>query len=246
MMRSKTLWLFTMFVLGVTLSVVKARGVDANARASGEIAGVIHYQGPIPKPKPIVMKQDEYCARVHTGNPAYYQDGEVNKNGTLPNAFVFITGSFKKIKFPVPRQPVTLDQQGCVYVPHVLGIMPGQKLRVVSSDLTTHNIHFLPKMNRSSNQSQTPGAAPFTRVFTHPEIMISVMCNQHPWMKAYIGVTSNPFYAVTGGTGTFDIHNVPAGVYTIEAWTATFGTQKTTVTVKPQETSQADFTFKSH
>jgi hypothetical protein len=83
-------------------------------------------------------------------------------------------------------------------VPHVVGVMLGQVLKVVSSDPTTHNVHFMPKENREYNASQIPGAAPLVMRFTRPEIMIPVKCNQHPWMKAYIGVVSNPFYAVTG------------------------------------------------
>ncbi len=51
-------------------------------------------------------------------------------------------------------------------------------------------------------------------------------CNQHAWMRAYIGVTPNPFYAETGSDGTFTIEGVPPGQYTLAAWTATFGSQE--------------------
>jgi len=75
--------------------------------------------------------------------------------------------------------------------------------------------------------------------------MIPVHCNEHPWMKAYIGVVTNPFYAVTGKGGTFTLKGLPAGEYTIEAWTATFGTQQTTVTVPAHGSATADFTFRA-
>src|SRR5207244_8879880 len=128
--------------------------------------------------------------------------------------------------------------------PHVLGVQVDQTLQVVSSDATTHNIHPQPKDNREWNESQAPGAAPLDKKFARGEVMIPVKCNQHPWMRAYIGVVKNPLYAVTGSDGSFTIKGVPPGDYTIEAWTATFGTQDQKVTVAPKETKTVDFSFK--
>ena len=121
----------------------------------------------------------------------------------------------------------------------------GQTLSILTNDATTHNIHPMPKDNREWNMSQAPNAAPLEQKFSRPEIMIPVKCNQHPWMKAYVGVTKNPFFAVTGSDGTFTIKGLPPGDYTIEAWTATFGTQEQKVTVGAKESKTADFTFKS-
>ena len=53
--------------------------------------------------------------------------------------------------------------------------------------------------------------------------MISVECNIHSWMDAYIGAVPHPYFAVTGNDGTFEIHNVPPGDYVIEAWQAKLG-----------------------
>ncbi len=88
-----------------------------------------------------------------------------------------------------------------------------------------------------------------TRTFRHAETMIPVKCNQHPWMRAYIGVTKNPFFAVTGSDGTFTIKGLPPGDYTIEAWSAGFGSgevrEDQKVTIGPKESKTVDFTFKN-
>lgn len=189
-----------------------------------------------------MMDKDPVCAGGHQ-DPVYVEDGEVNSNGTLPNVFVYVKSGAEKSTFAVPRKPVVLDQRGCVYAPHVLGVMVGQELRVISSDPTTHNIHPVPKNNSEWNQSQLPGAAALIKRFDQPEIMVPVKCNEHPWMKAYIGVTRNPFYAVTGNDGTFTIKGLPLGTYTLEAWTATFGTRQQTITVRAGESTVADFAF---
>jgi plastocyanin len=195
------------------------------------------------------MDQDPVCVQKHAGKPAYTEDGEVNSNGTLPNVFVFVKEGAEKYTFATPTEQVVLDQNGCMYKPHVLGVRVGQDLHIVSSDPTTHNIHPMPTDNREWNESQAPGAPPLDKTFARSEVVIPVKCNQHPWMKAYIGVTKNPFYAVTGSDGTFTIKGLPPGDYTIEAWTSIGGqkgqTQDQKVTVGPKESKTLDFTFKA-
>ena len=215
----------------------------ANPANSGEVTGKVAFQGVKPKLATIKMDADPVCAELHT-NPVSVEDGAVNDNGTLPNVFVYVKQGAEKFSFPVPAKPAILDQHGCMYQPHVLGVMAGQELLIVSSDPTTHNIHPMPKDNKEWNQSQPPGAAPLVKKFARPEIMIPVKCNQHPWMRAYIGVTSNPFYSVTGADGTFTLRGLPAGDYTLEAWTATYGAQEQKITVRPGESTTVYFDFK--
>jgi len=220
-------------------------GTPVDQSTVGQITGKISFEGTKPKQAKIMMDQDPVCVQKHPGGLALAEDGEVNANGTLPNVFIYVKSGAEKYAFTTPSDPVVLDQNGCMYKPHVLGIMVGQTLRIISSDPTTHNIHPMPKDNREWNMSQAPGAAPIEQKFARPEIMVPVKCNQHPWMRAWIGVTSNPLYAVSGSDGTFTIQGVPPGNYTIEAWTATFGTQDQTVTVGPKEAKTANFSFKS-
>src|SRR5271157_541608 len=210
----------------------------------GEVTGKVSFEGTKPKPHRIMMDQDPVCVQKHSG-PVFAEDDEVNSDGTLSNVFVYVKSGAEKYVFAPPSDPVTLDQDGCMYKPHVLGILVGQTLNIVSSDATTHNIHPMPKDNREWNMSQAPGAAPIEQKFARPEIMVPVKCNQHPWMRAWIGVTANPFFAVSGSDGTFSIKGLPPGDYTIEAWTATFGTQEMKVTVGAKETKTVDFKFKA-
>jgi hypothetical protein len=209
----------------------------------GQVTGTVKFEGGKPKLTRIMMDQDPVCVKKHSG-PVYTEDGEVNSNGTLPNVFVYVKEGADKYSFQTPTDPVTLDQDGCMYKPHVLGIMVGQDFHVVSSDPTTHNIHPMPANNREWNMSQAPGAMPIDQKFARPEVMIPVKCNQHPWMRAYVGVMKNPFYVVTGSDGTFTLKGLPPGDYTIGAWTATFGEQEQKVTVPAKGTATISFTFK--
>ncbi len=223
-------------------------GVAVDQSTVGTITGKVSFEGTKPKLARIMMDQDPVCVAKHKG-PVFAEDGEVNSNGTLPNVFVYVKEGADKYNWPAPSDPVVLDQDGCMYKPHVLGIMVGQTLKVVSSDATTHNIHPMPKDNREWNESQPPGAAPIEKTFARPEVVIPVKCNQHPWMRAYIGVTRSPLFAVTGSDGTFTIKGVPPGDYTIEAWTAVGGregqSQDVKVTVPAKGQAEANFTFKA-
>lgn len=217
--------------------------VYAQNQATGsKISGTIMFKGTAPKPVPLSMSKDRNCETAHPA-PAYSEDGQVNANGTLPNVFIFIKQGLREDHSTPPTAPVTLDQRGCIFVPHVLGVMAGQPLRVLDSDPTTHNVQTISRANRSHNQSQQPGAAPIIWRFNHPEIMIKLKCNVHPWMEAYVGVVDNPYYAVTGKNGAFSLEGVPPGQYILEAWTATFGTQEKEVTVPPNAAVTVDFTF---
>ncbi|HEV2297991.1 MAG TPA: carboxypeptidase regulatory-like domain-containing protein [Candidatus Acidoferrales bacterium] len=235
-------------ILGLSGVVFFASGWTARRQAGGasggEIAGRIHFQGEKPKLPSLDMRKDPVCISEHEGT-VYAQDGAVNDNGTLPNAFVYIKSGTGKLPEAPPRNSVDLTQQGCMYEPHVLGIMVGQPLQVLTLDPTTHNIHVVGDANRDWNVTQQPGSPSVIRRFARPEVMIPVHCNEHPWMKAYIGVVSNPFFEVTSSDGGYALKGVPPGEYTIEVWTATFGTQEQKVTVREGETANLDFTFRN-
>lgn len=217
----------------------------------GSVSGKISLNGEAPAPQPIDMSQDANCK---TKNPDAKTETVIAKDGKLANVFVYIkegtTADGKKIadfSFDTPSTEVTLDQNGCHYVPHVLGMQPNQKLKVTNSDPTGHNIHALPKSgggNEEWNESQPNGAGPITKTFKRSEILVPIKCNQHPWMKAYIGVVKHPFYAVTKEDGSYEIKGVPPGTYTVVAWHEKGPTEKTAqVTVPAKGSVTSDFTF---
>ena len=210
----------------------------------GTVTGKVTFAGQAPKYKPISMDADSVCAAKHSG--AVYPDAVVvNSNGTLRNVFVYVKSGLEGKTFPAPQSDVELDQDGCIYKPHVLGIMAGQNLKVVSSDATTHNIHPMPKVNREWNVSQAPGADPIVRNFSRAEASIPVKCNQHPWMRAYIHVMSSPYFAVSGADGSFTIAGLPPGDYELEAVQEEYGATIQKVTVGPKESKSVDFAFRA-
>ena len=218
--------------------------------ATGTITGVISYNGPAVTPRKIDTNADPFCGQA---NPNLTTEDTVVKDGKLANVFVYVkegtVDGGKKVDaytWATPTTPVVLDQNGCQYKPHVLGIMVNQNISVTNSDKTTHNVHPTPANNREWNQTQSVGQGPITEKFARAEQLIPVKCNQHPWMKAYIGVMKTPLYAVSSDAGAFEIKGVPAGSYTVVAWRegGAKGTEKTMqVTVPGGGSAKADFAF---
>ncbi len=219
-----------------------ATGVDAATAAT--ISGKVNFSGTAPTLKKIAMDAEPTCASKYTEGP-FAENVLVNKdNNTLRNVLVYVKEGLGGKAFPVPQQSVTLDQNGCRYIPHVLGLQAGQNFVVKNSDGILHNIHPKPKVNKEFNISQ-PRVMETTRTFEKAEVTIGVFCEVHGWMNGYIGVFDHPFFAVTGTDGTFSIKGLPPGDYTIEAWHEEYGAQTQKVTLAAKDTKQVEFTYKS-
>lgn len=204
----------------------------------GAIAGTISFKGPVPKLPALDFGSDPACP-----TDPQQSDAVMVNNGKLANVFIFVKSGLGQNRFPAPSEPVVLDQKGCRYVPHVLGIMVGQPLRVLNNDNAQHNVHPMPKHNDEWNESQMPRGAPIVKIFQHPELMMPVRCNQHNWMQMYVNVMENPYFAVSASDGSFQIKDLPPGDYTLAAIHEKFGEQTVKVTVPPKETVSANFVF---
>lgn len=207
----------------------------------GVITGTISYYGPPPQRLRIDTSADPACNAT-----ALFVENLIVTNGRLANVFVYVkTGTGLDVSPSTsPSSPVILDQNRCRFVPHVLGIQKNQALQIWNSDATTHNVHFTPKNNPDWNMSQPSGGQPLTTQFHWAEVMIPVKNNQHPWMKAYVGVLTHPFFAVTHKDGTFRIEGLPPGEYTIGAWHERLGEQTiANISVGAGESKALNFTF---
>jgi hypothetical protein len=216
-----------------------AQGPAGNARVVVKVV----LNGSAPAAAKIQTSADPYCAKVHQAEPLFTQTVQVGDNGALIDALVFVKDGVSGT-YPVPQTPVALDQKGCVYIPHVVGMMAGQPLQIINSDPTLHNIHPLPVVNAGFNIGMPIQGMKQNRVFPKPEPVFHVKCDVHPWMSAYIATFSHPFFGVSNGQGTVELNSLPAGTFQIQAWHEKYGVQTQTVSVAAGETKQISFTYK--
>jgi plastocyanin len=202
------------------------------------VGGVVKLDGAAPKAAKIDMSQDPACKGANVAENVVVADGH------LANVFVYVKEGLGGRTFDVPKEAIKLDQSGCRYHPHVMGVVAGQTISIINSDPTTHNIHPTPKDNREWNESQPPKAAALEKNFAREEIMLPVKCNQHPWMRMFVNVSKSPFFAVTGPDGKFEIKGLPPGDYTIAFVHEKFGEQTQKVTLAAKDSKTVDATFK--
>jgi plastocyanin len=218
-------------------------GPKVDATTAGNIEGEVSFDGTAPKNEPIRMNADPVCLKENA-TPQTQETYEV-ADGKLANVFVYVKDGLGNFSYDPPSGPVTIDQKGCRYHPHVFGIRVGQELDIVNSDPTLHNIHALPKGNAEFNTGQPIQGMKTMHTFNAKEVMVPFKCDVHGWMNAFVGVLDHPYFAVTGPDGKFSLKGLPPGTYTIEAWHEKAGTQTAQVTLGAKETKPANFTFKA-
>ena len=213
------------------------------AFAASSITGTVTFAGKAPALKPLTMDADPACAKKHS-KPVPSEMLALGSGNTMGNILVWVSKGLPSGKtWPVPKNPVTLDQRGCQYDPHVMGIMVGQTYKILNSDGILHNVHALPKVNKAFNKPMPATMKETTATFDKPEPVFQIKCDVHPWMSAYVGVFTHPFFSVTGTDGKFTISGLDPGTYEVTAWHERLGTQKGTLTVAANETKTQNFKF---
>jgi hypothetical protein len=195
-------------------------GAATIALQGADLTGRVVLKGTAKPEITIDMAADPRCAALHT-KPVSTRHYLVGQNNGLGNVFVFVKDGLKDKNFPAPADAPLLDQVGCEYVPYVMGVRVGQKLKIRNSDPTLHNVHATPKAgsgNAEFNFAQPTKDMVTEKTFAAAEVGLRFKCDVHPWMFAYVSVMDHPFFAVTDKDGNFKISGLPNGKYTLEAW----------------------------
>ena len=181
----------------------------------GTIRGRVVVAGNMPElPEFEITANQDICAGAADNNRL-----EVGPDGGIAWAVVRLVGIKEGKAFSRPGQDnLLVDQVGCRYTPHVLAAPVGLEVTFLNSDPTAHNVRVEDTTEKilmnvaqphqgNSNTFAVEGTGPF-----------SIGCDYHPWMNAYVFGVDNPYYAVTGPDGTFEIRDIPEGEYQLHLW----------------------------
>lgn len=213
---------------------------EMTAMGTGSVSGMVMFTGEPSERTPVRMNDDCTDERADV---ALSEDMIVN-DGALQNVFVYVSAGLPEgYEYATPTEPAVMDQEGCMYTPRVMGMQAGQTIRIENSDPFQHNVHPVPEENRGFNES-TPGIGDYLeKSFLVPEVMISVKCDVHSWMQAYIGVLDHPYFATTDASGAFSISGLMDGNYTVTAWHEQLGEQTMDVMVVDGGMVEASITY---
>jgi hypothetical protein len=219
-------------LLGLVLSIdVPARAQDATGW--GTVKGQAVFAGDtVPAPKAADVNKDK--AHCLSKGKILQEEWIIDKETKgLGGVFVWLApapGSKKLPIHPSLKEPkekqVTMDQPCCAFVPHLVALRQGQELVVKNSAPVVHNVHWYgwAPYNESGNVivpskgSHTISGLKQQRSKANPWLPVSIKCDIHGWMLAYVGVFNHPYFALTDAKGQFEIKDAPAGDWQLIMW----------------------------
>ena len=190
----------------------------AGAAEWGTIKGKFVYKGEV-KPAPVTLTQNaDYCGEHKPMDESIV----VGDGGALRDVFVYLyVARGKKVEIHPDYKPGELKaiaNKGCRFEPHALTVWTSDELEVRNDDTIGHNTNINFVANSDFNQLVANGSPLKKKLEKREDWPSPVACNIHPWMKANLLVRDNPYMAVTGVDGSFEIKNMPAGKQEIILW----------------------------
>ncbi len=206
------------------------------------LSGSIKLAGPIPQRERITVNVN----REHCGASKLSEQYLVDAAGRgLKNIVVNIEGISRGKR--LPQTAYSLDNRGCMFQPHVQGVIVGKMLEVINSDPVLHTTHARHEGQRTLFNLPLPPPEPGARRSLRRPIrqsgLIVINCEVHPWMKGYIWAFTHPYFAVTDDKGNFLIEEIPPGRYKVRAWHEALGAQVKEVTLSEKGKATVNFEF---
>jgi len=204
----------------------------------GNIEGVVEFAGAtVPKDPTLKLSSEtKYCGKTL---PA---EKYLIKNRKIENVAVYLTDV--KSGKAIPATLLTMTNLKCAFVPHVAVGFKGGKIIQKNDDPIFHNIHTYVNGRTAYNIGLPEQGSSATKPLLRDGLM-EVTCDSHPWMHGYVEILDNPYGAVTNAKGEFELKDIPAGTYTVEAWHEALGKVKeANVKVEAGKTTRIKIEFK--
>ena len=172
----------------------------------------------------------------------------IGGDGGLKNAVVKLEGIAEGKDFE-SKGDLTVTNKGCHFVPHVMVAPKGGMMKARNDDTVLHNSHFFlvreGKKNRNIINLALPkqGVEIGKKKILRKPGLISLQCDSHDFMQAWIWVLEHPYAMVTDSDGSFELSDVPAGSYKLTVWHEALGEKTVDVTVTAGKATATDLSF---
>lgn len=213
----------------------------APVEKGGAIEGVIRFEGDRPDDRKLqIVKDHETCEK----GPSTRARIRTNDKQNVAEAVVYLFDIREGRDFAKREKPPQIDQRNCNFEPHVMAVKAGEDVEIINSDSVAHNINASQRIYTLFNILQPQKDMKATQKFDRPGL-VSIRCNVHDWMEAWVWVFRHPYHQVTGDDGAFKLTDIPPGTYQLAVWQETLGETFQDVEVKAGETTKLDIILKN-
>jgi plastocyanin len=134
----------------------------------------------------------------------------------VEDAVVFIERSGQSVQTAKPGTTATMSQEDRQFMPFVLPVQVGTTVEFPNKDPFRHQVYSF----SAAKKFELPlyGRTDVAKVTFDKEGVVTLGCNIHDNMLAYIYVVPTPYFGVAGNDGKATVAQVPAGSYTVKVW----------------------------
>jgi len=158
------------------------------------------------------------------------------KNQPVADAVAWLTPLDASPVLAPPAEPLVIEQQDQEFRPYVTPVVVGTRISFPNHDTVQHHVYSVSKP-KSFEIPLYRGESKEAVLFDHPGL-VTIGCNIHDWMIAYVVVLATPYYAKSADAGIALIANLPPGHYRLEVWHPRLAAEVTReVTVAETDTS---------
>jgi len=117
---------------------------------------------------------------------------------------------------PLARRTAKMDQKNRMFIPHVLPVQTGTAVTFPNSDDIRHHVYSF----SSAKSFQLPlyKGTPANPVVFDKSGEVTLGCNIHDQMSAFIVVVDTPYFEKTGGSGRATLSDLAPGRYAVHVW----------------------------
>ncbi len=211
------------------------------------LAGGVVFDGDVPRARRFLITKDvEVCGLGYRER----EEVDVSDAGGLRNVVIAIVGIDAGKPWPAAPDGWVLNQEGCVFDPHVQVVPRGQELTILNPDPVLHNIHGFELIGSASRTLFNFGQPPEQETITHAlrprrSNHIRLECDAHDFMLGWVYASDSPYAVAVDGDGRFMIDDIPPGTYGVIAWHPYLGTREQQVTLAPNQAGEMVFQFSS-
>ena len=169
-------------------------------------------------------------------------NGKIEVKGVRDARDIVVFLENVKGEFKLPVEKPFIDQKNLTFNPHVLPVLVGSTVEYPNNDNVLHNV-FSPSKVKRFNLGTYGGGKVREVTFDKPGV-VTILCNVHTEMSAFIIILENPYFTLTGPDGLFTIKNIPPGTYTIKTWHEKLKEHKQEITIIKDERKTINFSLR--